>query len=225
MQGELEFLKRVVEELVHENNLLRHELRKAEERAQRSEEALKRLLQLKELGKRLNPEFSKMEARIEMLQSEINSLKSVLENTILEEKRLKETMYSVVLGEKIAVLKLSRLLDKSGLRARYLFVDKELPEDYLFRILGEIKPPSANLYVFFRNQHELQRVKGKLPIGTIPLSIDWVNGVEDIGDFLVLPVEEIEKAVNRKGEEVDKERLRSLLVDYREERRRSMGRI
>lgn len=225
MQGELEFLKRVVEELVHENNLLRHELRKAEERAQRSEETLKRLLQLRELGKRLNPEFSKMEARIEMLQSEINSLKSVLENTILEEKRLKETMYSVVLGEKIAVLKLSRLLDKSGLRAQYLFVDKELPEDYLFRVLGEIKPPSANLYVFFRNQHELQRVKGKLPIGTIPLSINWVNGVEDIGDFVVLPIEEIEKAVNRQGEEVEKEKLRRLLVDYREERRRSMGRI
>jgi predicted RNase H-like nuclease (RuvC/YqgF family) len=222
-QGELEFLRRVVSSLIQENSLLKRELRIAEERAMRSEETLRRLLSLRDLGRSANPEFLKMQSRVEMLQSEINSLRSALDEYRSKVRKLSDALLSLAAGEKIVALKLSSALERGPLRVSYLAVDKELPEDYLISVLEELKPPGSNLYVFFKSSFDIDKLRGKLPLGVVPLSLEWFTQLEDVGDFIVLPLGEIERMAYLFSESFEREKLRKLLENYREERRKSLG--
>ncbi|ABL78140.1 DUF460 domain-containing protein [Thermofilum pendens] len=219
VEEELEEVRRALSELLRENVELRRRLEEAEERARRSEEALRGLLRAREVARGLESEYAKLRARIELLQSELDSFRRELAEKERALESLGDALLSYLSGEAVVAVRLSYVLERGAARVPAVYVDKQLPSDSLRRVLEELKPPGSHLIAFFEGA--ARGAAERLPLGVVPVALGEVKPLAEVGPFVFVPAETALGAATA-SRDADKERLRRLLEDYRLQRKREL---
>lgn len=225
----LKFYRRLVENLANENRALEIELRESKDKIASLESTLRSILGARTELRRQNADYSRLEAKIDYLNRELEELRFQLEESRRNMNVILEAFRKVALGKSKIALNLSLLLEASDgkdgfpgekLAEPIIFVDKNYPLEVIKKAILEINIPAQSLVIVARNRKELETLKKILPLGSHITSLEYLEDWIQIEGLLVISAESLSRAISL-AESDDSSRIRDMLEEYRKERIKS----
>ncbi|MGB9709800.1 MAG: DUF460 domain-containing protein [Infirmifilum sp.] len=220
----LKFYRRLVEKMANENRALQVELRDMREKVNNLEAILKNILETRVELRRQSMDYSKLELKIESLNTELNKIRLQLDESRNEINVLRGVLRDVALGRYIPVLNISLLLENLGHLEKQvqpvIFIDKNYPVSTLKALLDDLAESGRQVIVITRSGKELQTIRKILPIGSRATSLEYIDECIQLEEMLLVRSDSLSRALVM-AESDEGSKIRDIFEEYKRERIRS----